>query len=254
MKSLLFSLLFTVALIPIIAPSQSNSPQSPVEIRGEPRHHPKFENEFVRIWDVTVPAGDATLWHVHRNDNVVVTLGGATLRIENMSSATVEGEWKFGDVRFSKATYVHRAINIGTAPFHNLTIELLKSPFSGSEAVTARTGPEIYSQKQRGPRLSDRLQEMEKRTDSKPVIDNDRVRVYRLSLAPGESTKVHTHFLPGLGLVITAAEVEVVTKGKDKPDRLKLPAGDLRWRASPVTHSIKNIGGTRFEAVDIELK
>src|SRR5437870_5755355 len=155
--SLSLILLLAFSLVPTGMLSQSNSPQSPVEIRGEPRHHPKFENEFVRIWDVTVPAGDATLWHVHRNDNVVVTLGGATLRIENMSSATVEGEWKFGDVRFSKATYVHRAINIGTAPFHNLTIELLKSPFSGSEAVTARMGPEIYSQKQRGPRLSDRL-------------------------------------------------------------------------------------------------
>ncbi len=68
MKSPAFSLLFTIALIPIVVFSQSNSPQSPVEIGGEPRHHPKFENEFVRIWDVTVPAGDATLWHVHRNE------------------------------------------------------------------------------------------------------------------------------------------------------------------------------------------
>ncbi len=154
MKSPAFSLLFTIALIPIVVFSQSNSPQSPVEIGGEPRHHPKFENEFVRIWDVTVPAGDATLWHVHRNDNVVVTLGGATLRIENMSSATVEGEWKFGDVRFSKATYVHRAMNIGTT----------------------------------------------------------------------------------------------------QPDRLRLPVNDVRWQAGGLTHSIKNVGKTRFEAVDIELK
>src|SRR3989442_4083916 len=123
-----FMMLFRIILVSLFAfalngggtLSQSNSPQSPVEISGEAHHHPKFENEFVRIWDVTVPAGDATLWHVHRNDNVVVTLGGATLRIENMSSATVEGEWKFGDVRFSKATYVHRAMNIGTTPFHNL--------------------------------------------------------------------------------------------------------------------------------------
>ena len=30
---------------------------SPVELSGEPRHHPKFENEFVRVLDVTVPAG-----------------------------------------------------------------------------------------------------------------------------------------------------------------------------------------------------
>ncbi len=121
-------LLFAVVLIPIGVWSQSNSPQSPVEISGEPRHHPKFENEFVRIWDVTVPAGDATLWHAHRNDNVVVTLGGASLRIETVGAATAEVEWNFGDVKFGKATYVHRAMNVGTTPFHNLTIELLRSP------------------------------------------------------------------------------------------------------------------------------
>src|SRR6266705_7080413 len=231
MKSVLFSLLFTVALIPIIALSQSNSPKSPVEIGGEPRHHPKFENEFVRIWDVTVPAGDATLWHVHRNDNVVVTLGGATLRIENMSSATVEGEWKFGDVRFSKATYVHRAMNIGTTPFHNFTIELLKSPVGSAEAAKPKE-PIIRA----------------------PVLENDRVRVYRVTLEPGQSTTMHTHWLPSLAVAITAGEIEVTTEGKDKPDRVSLPAADVRWRGGALTHSIKNVGKTRFEAADIELK
>src|SRR5438309_5281133 len=131
LRIILFSL-FAFTLIGGGTFSQSNSPQSPVEISGEPRHHPKFENEFVRVLDVTVPAGDATLWHVHRNDNVVVTLGGASLRLEKVGAPTVEVLWKLGDVNFGKATYTHRAINIGTTPFHNLTIELLKSP-----AVTA---------------------------------------------------------------------------------------------------------------------
>src|SRR5438477_5248072 len=113
-------------LAPTPIASQSNSAQSPVEISGEAHHHPKFENEFVRVWDVTVPAGEATLWHVHRNDNVVVTLGDANLRLENAAAPPTEAQWKFGEVRFAKATYVHRALNVGTTPFHNLTIELLK--------------------------------------------------------------------------------------------------------------------------------
>src|SRR5438094_10032218 len=108
--------------------SQSNSPQSPVEIKGEAHHHPKFENEFVRVWDVTVPAGEATLWHVHRNDNVVVTLGEARLRIETAGAAPGESLWKFGEVKFGKATYVHRAMSVGITPFHNFTIERLKPP------------------------------------------------------------------------------------------------------------------------------
>ena len=226
----LLTLLLTFVLIPISTLSQSNSPQSPVEISGEPRHHPKFENEFVRVWDVTVPAGDVTLWHAHRNDNVVVTLGGANLRIETAGAAPAEVEWKFGDVKFGKATYIHRAMNVGTTPFHNLTIELLGSPL--------------------GSQLS-KLKEPVTRT---PVLENERVRVYRVTLEPGQSTPMHTHLLPSLGIAITAAKLEVTIQGKDKPELVTLPAGDVRWRLSALTHSIKNVGKTRFEAVDIELK
>lgn len=227
------SLLFILLMITMnpTAISQSNSEQSPVELTGEPHHHPKFENEFVRIWDVTVSPRDATLWHAHREDNVIVALGDANLRIETAGAAPSEGVWKFGEVRFGKATYVHRAINIGTTSFHNVTVELIKSPAF----------------------LAD-LSKLPKQTDRQPVIENDRVRVYRLSLAPGESSALHTHPLPGLGVAITAGEIEISTKGKARRDRLSLPPADVRWRAGAVTHSIKNVGKTRFDAIDIELK
>src|SRR5712692_11636543 len=124
MRSLLrLVLMLIVGFAPPGTLSQSNSPQSPVEISGEPRHHPKFENEFVRVWDVTVPAGDATLWHVHRNDNVVVTFGNASLHLVTLGAPPTDSELKLGDVGFRKSTYVHRAMNVGTTPFHNFTIE-----------------------------------------------------------------------------------------------------------------------------------
>jgi quercetin dioxygenase-like cupin family protein len=224
-------LLALLAMTPLASVSQTNSPQSPVEISGEARHHFKFENEFVRIWDVTVPGGDSTLWHAHRNDNVVVIFGDANLRIETLGGAPSESVWKFGEVRFGKATYVHRAMNIGATPFHNLTIELLKSPglWPGVAKLAGQTKRE-------------------------PVFENDRLRAYRLSLAPGESSDLHTHHLPGLAVTLSAGQIEIVTAGKDQPDRLELAAADARWRAGAVTHQIKNIGNTRFEAVDIEFK
>lgn len=227
-SSRLMPLLFVLVLIPVVVWSQSNSPQSPVEISSEPRHHPKFENEFVRIWDVTVPANDATLWHAHRSDNVVVVFGDVNLRIETVGRDAVETQWKFGEVKFAKATYVHRAMNVGTTSFHNLTIELLKAP---------------------GP-----IKDLPKETGREPVLENERLRAYRIILEPGQSTPVHTHPVSGLAINLTPAELEVTTKGKDKSDRLNLPLGESRWRAGAVTHSIKNVGKTRFEGVDIEFK
>jgi len=221
-------ILLLLVTIPFATRSQSNSPQSPVEIKGEAHHHPKFENEFVRIWDVTVPGGEATLWHIHRNDNVVITLAGASLRLENPSGPPAEAPWKFGEVRFAKATYTHRAINIGTTSFHNLTIELLK-PANANPPVLAKEG------------------------NREPVLENDRVRVFRLTLQPGESTPVHTHPLPGLAVAITAGELEAAV-GDGPPQHLAMAAAEVRWRPGAVTHSIKNVGKTTFEAVDIELK
>ena len=223
----LFVTLCVFAIIPVAALWQSNSPQNPVEIKGEPRHHPKFENEFVRIWDVTVPGGDATLWHAHRNDNVVVTLAPAKLHIETLGHDPVDAEWKFGEVRFSKATYIHRAMNVGTNAFHNLTIELLKP-----ESTNPTTAPNEAGRE--------------------PVLDNDRVRVYRTSLAPGESVSTHTHPFPILHVTMTATEIEVTANGKTVRHPVK--EDDVSWDAAGVTHSIKNVGRSRFEALVIEFK
>ena len=223
----LWFLMLAFALVPIAAWSQSNSPQNPVELSGEPRHHPKFENELVRIWDVTVPAGDTTLWHAHRIDNVVVSFGDVQLRIETLGRDPVESLWKFGEVRFTKATYVHRAMNIGKTSFHNFTIELLKPP--AGHTLAQVPGRE-------------------------PVLENERVRVFRVTLEPGQSLPMHTHEVPGLSIALTAGEIEVTTQGKDRPDRVSRPAADLSWRAGAGTHSLKNVGKTRFEALDIELK
>ncbi len=179
---------------------------------------------------MTVPGGDATLWHAHRNDNVVVTLAPAKLHIETLGRDPVDAEWKYGEVRFSKATYVHRAMNAGTTAFHNFTIELLKPSYSNFQNLSAAGN-------QAGPQ---------------PVLENERVRVFRLSLAPGEIVATHTHRFPGVQVTLTAADIEVTTNGKSVTHPVK--ENDVSWRASGVTHSIKNVGKTRFEALDIELK
>jgi quercetin dioxygenase-like cupin family protein len=181
----------------------------------------------VRIWDVTVPGGDATLWHAHRNDNVVVTLAPAKLHIETLDKDPVDAEWKFGEVRFSKATYIHRAMNVGPTAFHNLTIELLKPADAGMQTMPGAAGRE-------------------------PVLENDRVRVYRASLAPGESVATHTHqfriwMSPCLPL---KSKLPPTARTVRHPVKRMMSVGE----PAGVTHSIKNVGRTRFEAVSIEFK
>jgi len=201
-----------------------------VEIKNEPHHRLKFENEFVRVWETVLPAGEVTLWHRHNFDNLAVTITDAKLRVEPLEGSPAESETKTGDVAFRRATYVHRASSVGTTTYHNFLIEFLKSP-EAAKTTPPKTG-----------------------VARQPVFENERVIVYRISLAPGESLPMHTHAKPGLSLVIAGSEIAVTTAGSDKIQTLTIAAGEARWRPGALTHAIRNSGKTRFEGVDVELK
>jgi quercetin dioxygenase-like cupin family protein len=207
----------------------STNAQSPVPVTNEPRHHLKFENEYVRVFDVFVPAADATLFHTHSKDYVYVTIGDAYLKAEVMGSSPVDLILKNGETRFTKGPVTHRVINPHTLRFRNITVEILRSP-----------GPHGTPTPDTSPGHS-------------TVLENDRVRVERLILEPGQSTNVHTHNLSALSVFLTSATVLMESPGQ-KPQEIEYKPGDFRWRDAPVTHSIKNIGSTRFEAVGIDLK
>jgi quercetin dioxygenase-like cupin family protein len=203
--------------------------QTPVPVANEPRHHLKFENEYVRVFDVVVPPGDATLFHLHSNDYAFVSIGDATLKAETLGGQPVDLILKNGEVRFTKGPITHRVTNQAATPFRNITIEILDSP--GESGAPKRDN---------SPGLS-------------TVLDNDRVHIERLVLEPGQSTSVHTHNRSALSVFLTRATVRVQSPGQ-KPQTISYKPGDFRWREAPVTHSLKNIGSTRFEAVGIDWK
>jgi quercetin dioxygenase-like cupin family protein len=226
--------LLLAGLLTCFSIAQDRSTTSPiVEIKDEPHHHAKFENEFVRVWETILPAGEQTYYHSHNFDNVAVVIAGAKMRMVPLmvTEPSSESETKLGDVGFRSAPYVHRAENSGTTAYDNLLVELLKSP-PAPKPITLP--PDEH------PRH--------------PVLENYRVRVYRVTLAPGESTPMHTHLFAGLALTLSPARIAIQTKGSKRVQRINVRAGEVRWRPEPVTHSIKNIGKTRFEGVDIELK
>jgi quercetin dioxygenase-like cupin family protein len=206
--------------------------QVAVPVEKEPMHRLKFENEFVRLFDVLVPAGESTKYHVHLYDGVSVRVSNAQIIDEAIS-----GERKPFDIKYGAATFgtrpspeTHRVVNSGNSDFRNIFIEIL----AGKNTMTA--GP--------SPILSD---------GHVILIDNDRVRVSRLVLKPGESSKMHTHKMHGLGIILYDSKIEITTPDGTKR-RLEAKAGDHVWQNAGTTHIIRNIGSNVFEAIDVELK
>jgi quercetin dioxygenase-like cupin family protein len=82
-------------------------------------------------------------------------------------------------------------------------------------------------------------------------LDNPRVRVYDVTVKPGEKEKTHSH---------PAYVVYVIEGGKIRnhlPDgsvaEAEFKAGDVFFR-DPVTHWAENIGNTTIRLVVVELK
>ena len=85
------------------------------------------------------------------------------------------------------------------------------------------------------------------------VLDNDRVRAWKLTLEPGQTSGVITQKAPGLRIVVDGGEIAEIVPGE--PDRGQmLRLGDFYWQEPGTTRAIRNIGTTRIELVEFELK
>ncbi|HMG34793.1 MAG TPA: hypothetical protein VKM94_12725 [Blastocatellia bacterium] len=214
----------------LFALSVMAAPQDSVIIDKEPYHHLKFENKYVRLFDVSVPSGAATLFHTHPEDYLFVSIGDANLKAQVLGGQPFDLILKNGETRYSKGPLTHRVQNPEKSVFRNVTIEVLGSPGGKSDATP-----------------------LDKVPHHTLVLDNDKVRVSRLVLEPGQSTGMHTHSLSEVAVVVSGGTIENQESGQ-QPQRMELATGESRWHGEKRTHSIKNIGRSRVEVVAIELK
>lgn len=213
----------------LLAPATA---QAPVSIEKEPRHHLEFQNRYVRLFSVRIAPGDTTLFHTHVNDNVGVKLTDAELTDLVPGGSLEKVSVNQGAVGFGHypTPLTHSVSNVGSTPFHNMLVEILPSesvpPTSPSPADVAGHSLEM---------------------------ENERVRILRLVLAPGQSTEEHSHALPCLGVVLTEGRIAVDLPGT-KTETVTFKPGDYRWHEGGKRHSFRNVGSNTFEAVEIELK
>lgn len=105
--------------------AQAPVPLARGNVPGEPHHHLKIENEYVRAYYVEVPPHEDTQLHQHDNDYLFVTLGATEVINAVLGKPEVKLALKDGEVRFTRGGFAHVARNLGDKPFRNVTIELL---------------------------------------------------------------------------------------------------------------------------------
>jgi quercetin dioxygenase-like cupin family protein len=201
-----------------------------VPIDKEPAHHLVFENENIRMFDVTVMPNSATLMHRHETDYVFVVLGSAKVSNERAGAEPRVMDLAEGDVRYVRGGFEHIARNVIDTPFHNITIEL-KNPGAavcGIESTPVCSAPMLISTEHLNIRLT--------------------------QLQPGEQTSVHTHSFPHLAIAVDDLAFENHPTGKPT-NRFSMKKGDFIWISDTgITHSLKNVGSQSARLLSLEFK
>jgi hypothetical protein len=233
-RPLLIGVLTTLAGTLLVAQG-APMPDYMVPATREPHHTVKLENEYVRVLDVTVPAWDSTLFHIHENPYVYVSIGAATLKAQvEGSSEFTDLALKDGEVRFSAAV-THRVGNVVGTPFRNITIQI-----QGRDTTTADVNGLMTEARALGPR-------------TEVALDNELVRVDRLAILPGQASYPHSHAKSHLLVAVHPATIQVEAKGYPTVTK-SWKAGDFEWHTGAFTHTIKNTGTSPFDAIEVVWK
>jgi len=230
MKHRMLGLLLACALI---APSWAEEADTTtiVPVTKAPFHLFTFQDENMSLESVTLPPGFSTGYHSHNQDLVFVITAGAKIKNQVLGKEPAEREFKLGDVGFASYTKtpgVHQVINLERDRAMRLLAVGIVYPEPGRYTVSTR--PAKYE----------------------VALDNDRVRVWRLKLNPGESAPAIQQTAPGARIVVTGGTVTEKRPGKpDQPmvlnnhDLVAMPAEE---------RGIENNGNSAVELVEIELK
>lgn len=192
-----------------------------------------FDNKNVRIYDAEFAPGVTCLFHKHSFDNVTIVASGGTGINEIVGLTHQPFIIPTGLAMFARGTnspYTHRIKNVGTTPLRFIAVEVL----------TSASPPGV-------PAVLDAV------PGHKLVIENDRVKVYQVSVDPKQSTGVRSRTSQWMRISVSPATISVQEQGKSA-ETLETKTGDFRWHEGATNQSIENVGSTTYVAYEIEWK
>jgi len=233
-RSLIAASVFALlGALPSAAQAQDEGPAVPIE--KAPWHLPVFKNDYVTVLKIDIPPGRNTGFHTHSTDSISVNIEAADMANQNVGEKqTPPRHSKRGGVNFTayskQPPHTHKASNVGPTPFHNVSF-ILNNPEPGHFTPSSRADAKGYTQ----------------------IMDNERVRGWRVVLQPGEATDAIAQSAPGLRIVLDGGEIAELVPGQ--LDRgMNLRPGEFYWQDAGASRAIRNDGTTRVEFVEFELK
>ncbi|HEV7234443.1 MAG TPA: hypothetical protein VGN36_09360 [Sphingorhabdus sp.] len=219
------------ATMPTMAATESVGAHYP-PVEQATFHQLVFANDDVAILINRYPPGGNSDFHLHPRDLFFVTVTpsltsaqrlGQPLSPPRQQPAGIVGYNVMGSEPF-----IHRVINNGDAPALFVAIEIRRAaPMAG--ALTERGGGYVQ------------------------ILDNSRLRAWRVVLEPGQSLPALTQRANGVRVVVRGGLLRTSRPGI-ADQVLALESGNVAWQQAGETRALSNAGTTPIELVEMELK
>src|SRR6266403_2036010 len=211
-------------------------PQGPVPISDEPHHRLVLQNDFARVYNVTVPPLDSTLLHQHDLPYLYVVLGPADIINAIVGQPELHQVLQDGETHYSPGHFAHIVRTDSGMPFHNITVELVrpqataknlcKDVLPGAPLNCPEQGPTVASSK--GKKAAPQAA-----SDDTPYFETDEVRVDLHRVSDGNDYVDAAPKVAALLIGLTNSNLDVNLAGEHigflhGGDVLWLPAGQHR--------------------------
>jgi quercetin dioxygenase-like cupin family protein len=228
-------LFVAVALIVPAVRAQSLDP-----LVADPRHYTlEVENKWVRVIREHMTANEKMPMHRHpAPGSVIVFLTDRHNRLTSPEGVSQELRNRAGDLMWS-APSTHRSENLTSNPFEAVQIEPrpLAAATHGSPAPLDKLDATVVDPQHYHVEL-----------------ENEYVRVIRVSIGSHEKLRVHTHPKTGAILVHLTDQNMRLTMADGTTRASQYKAKQVRWVEPGIAHQDENLSDTPLQFIRIELK
>lgn len=229
-----------VTLVPLVwsaawhAHGQSLDP-----LLADPRHyHLDLENQWVRVIREHMGPRETMPMHQHPAPGaVIVFLTDRHNRLISQAGIGQELSNHAGDLMWSPAS-THRSENLNDAPFEAVQIEP-RVP-AGGKAVPGFGDPLD------APLVDPKHYHVE--------LENEYVRVLRVTIGPHEKLALHKHPDTGAVLVHLTDQNLRLTSANGTVRESRYEAGQIHWAAPAAAHQDENLSDQPLRFIRVELK
>jgi quercetin dioxygenase-like cupin family protein len=197
-------------------------------------HQLVFADEDIAILNNLYPPNGDSGFHTHYRDLFAIVIQPSQSSGQGLGKPlTAMPIYPAGATAYSAVgsePRTHRVVNGDESAFQIIVIELRRSELLGEE-ISSRDAAPQYVQ----------------------ILDNPRMRAWRLILEPGQSVASITQGGKGARAVVRGGLLTTITSGL-QDQHLVLRPGDFAIQPAGATRALKNSGTETIELVEMELK